>query len=136
AVKPTRPSTLPVYRFRPQRSRDRHCSRRVKSLRRVRELCDTAVAAALAAGASYADARVVLRRAQTVATRNGRVDRLDDVESEGLGVRALVGGAWGFACDRRLSTQGAQAAAAKACGFARAAGGSHERALASVEPAQ
>jgi TldD protein len=102
----------------------------------VRELCEEAVSAALAAGASYADARVVLRRAQTVATRNGRVDRLDDVESEGLGVRALVGGAWGFACDRRLSTQGAQAAAAKACGFAKATGGRHERALASVEPAQ
>jgi len=102
----------------------------------VRELCEEAVSAALAAGASYADARVVLRRAQTVATRNGRVDRLDDVESEGLGVRALVGGAWGFACDRRLSTQGAHAAAAKACGFAKAAGSKHERALAPVEPAQ
>ncbi len=102
----------------------------------MRELCEEAVSAALAAGASYADARVVLRRAQTVATRNGRVDRLDDVESEGLGVRALVGGAWGFACDRRLSTQGAQAGAARACGFAKAAGGRHERALASVEPAQ
>ncbi len=102
----------------------------------MRELCEEAVSAALAAGASYADARVVLRRAQTVATRNGRVDRLDDVESEGLGVRALVGGAWGFACDRRLSTQGAHAAAAKACGFAKAAGSKHERALAPVEPAQ
>jgi TldD protein len=102
----------------------------------VRELCEEAVSAALAAGASYADARVVLRRAQTVATRNGRVDRLDDVESEGLGVRALVGGAWGFACDRRLSAQGAQAAAAKACGFAKVAGGRHERALAPVAPAQ
>jgi TldD protein len=77
----------------------------------VRELCDEAVSAALAAGASYADARVVLRRVQTVATRNRRVDRLDDVESEGLGVRALVDGAWGFACDRRLSAEGARAAA-------------------------
>src|ERR671937_2552990 len=102
----------------------------------MRELCETAVAAALAAGASYADARVVLRRAQTVATRNGRVDRLDDIESEGIGVRALVDGAWGFACDRRLAKDGAQAAAAKACAFAKAAPGGHERALASVEPAR
>jgi TldD protein len=102
----------------------------------MRELCDEAVSAALAAGASYADARVVLRRNQTVATRNRRVDRLDDTETEGLGVRVLVGGAWGFACDRRLTTDGAQAAAAKASAFAKAAPGSHSRELAPVEPAQ
>jgi TldD protein len=101
----------------------------------MRELCDKAVSAALAAGASYTDARVVLRRNQTVATRNQRVDRLDDTETEGLGVRVLVGGAWGFACDRRLTTDGAQAAAAKACAFAKAAPGSHNRELAPVEPA-
>jgi TldD protein len=102
----------------------------------VRELCDEAVSAALAAGASYADARVVLRRAQAVATRNRRVDRLDDVESEGVGVRALVDGAWGFACDHRLSLEAARATAAKASAFAKAAPGGHRRALASVEPAQ
>jgi TldD protein len=102
----------------------------------VRELCEEAVSAALAAGATYADARVVLRRAQTVATRNRRVDRLDDIESEGLGTRVLVGGAWGFACDRRLSAEGAQAAAAKACEFAKAAPGGHRRALAPVDAAQ
>src|ERR671937_425001 len=102
----------------------------------MRELCEEGVSAALAAGASYADARVVRRRNQTVATRNQRVDRLDDTETEGLGVRVLVGGAWGFACDRRLSAEGAQAAAAKACAFAKAAPGGHERALARVEPAR
>jgi TldD protein len=102
----------------------------------MRELCEEGVAAALAAGASYADARVVLRRNQTVATRNQRVDRLDDTETEGLGVRVLVDGAWGFACDRRLGAEGAQAAAAKACAFAKAAPGGHERALAQVEAAR
>jgi len=102
----------------------------------VRELCEEAVAAALGAGASYADARAVVRRAQVVGTRNQRVERLDDTESEGIGVRVLVGGAWGFACDRRLSADGARAAAQKAAAFARAAPGGHERALAPVEPAQ
>jgi TldD protein len=102
----------------------------------VRELCEHAVAAALGGGASYADARVVLRRAQVVGTRNQRVERLDDTESEGLGVRVLVGGAWGFACDRRLSVEGARAAAEKACAFAKAAPGGHERALVPVEPAR
>jgi TldD protein len=102
----------------------------------VREVCDHAVAAALGAGASYADARVVVRRSQVVGTRNQRVERLDDSETEGIGVRVLVDGAWGFACDRRLTNDGAEAAAAKACSFAKAAPGGHRRDLAQVEPAQ
>ncbi|HYX88474.1 MAG TPA: TldD/PmbA family protein [Gaiellaceae bacterium] len=102
----------------------------------MRQLCEEAVAAALGAGASYADARAVVRRAQTVGTRNQRVERLDDSETEGIGVRVLVNGAWGFACDRRLDEQGARSAAAKAAAFARAAPGGQKRALARVEPAR
>ena len=102
----------------------------------MRELCDHAVAAALGAGASYADARVVVRRSQVVGTRNQRVERLDDNETEGIGVRVLVDGAWGFACDRRLTAEGAEAAAGKACSFAKAASGGHGRELAAVEPAE
>ncbi len=130
-----------VYQFRHQRETAILATTSVPSLApsslpAVRELCDEAISAALAAGASYADARVVLRRSQTVATRNQRVDRLDDVESEGLGVRVLVGGAWGFACDNRLSTESARDAAARASAFAKAATGGHDRALAPLEPAQ
>src|SRR5918912_1661969 len=101
----------------------------------VRDLCALAVDAALGAGASYADARVVARRSQYVATKNGRVDTVRDVESEGIGVRVLVDGAWGFASDRSLDDRAARAAAARACGFARAAPGGHERALAPVAAA-
>ena len=100
----------------------------------MRDLCAAAVAAATAAGAEYADARVVLKRDQFVTTKNGRVDRMTDAESEGIGVRVLVNGAWGFACDRRLTDDGAQNAAARACSFARAAAGRHSRALAPLEP--
>jgi TldD protein len=102
----------------------------------VRDLCAAAVAAATAAGAEYADARVVLKRDQLVATKNGRVDRMADAESEGIGVRVLVNGAWGFACDRRLSDEGAREAATRACTFARAAAGKHSRALAPLEAGQ
>jgi TldD protein len=101
----------------------------------VRELCEHAVAAALGAGASYADARVVVRRSQVVGTRNQRVERLDDAETQGIGVRVLVDGAWGFACDRRLDNGGAEAAAQKACAFAKAVPGGR-RELAEVEPAR
>jgi TldD protein len=99
----------------------------------VRDLCATAVEAATTAGASYADARAVVRRAQSVATKNGQVDAVSDVESEGIGVRVLVDGAWGFACDRRLDVHGARAAAERAVAFARAAGGRDGRALMAVE---
>src|SRR6266566_5555663 len=100
----------------------------------MRELCAAALDAATAAGAEYADARVVLKRDQLVATKNGRVERISDSESEGIGVRVLVGGAWGFACDRRLSLEGAREAALRACTFARAAAGRHSRRLAPLEP--
>jgi TldD protein len=102
-------------------------------VRAVRELCESAVEAALAAGASYADARAVVRRSQSVRTKNGRVEDVNDVESEGIGVRVLAGGAWGFACDRRLDETGAREAARRAAAFAQASPGNHDRALAPVE---
>jgi TldD protein len=102
----------------------------------VRGACEEAVAAALAAGASYADARAIVRRSQVVSTKNRRVDRVDDFESEGIGVRVLVDGAWGFACDRRVDRAGATEAAQRAAAFARAAPGRHDRELVPVEPAQ
>ena len=100
----------------------------------MRDLCAEAIDAATGAGAEYADARVVLKRTQLVATKNGRVERLGDSESEGIGVRVLVAGAWGFACDRRLSADGARDAALRACAFARAAPGNHSRALTPINP--
>ncbi|HKP19084.1 MAG TPA: TldD/PmbA family protein [Gaiellaceae bacterium] len=101
----------------------------------MRDACAAAVDAALGAGAEYADARVVVRRAQSVATKNGRVETLSDAETEGIGVRVLVVGAWGFACHGSVSATAARDAALRACSFADAAGGSGERALAPLEAA-
>jgi TldD protein len=99
----------------------------------MRHACATAVDAALGAGAAYADARAIVRRSQSVGTKNGRVETLRDAETEGIGVRVLVRGAWGFASDRRLSPEGARDAALRAFGFAAAAGGTTHRSLAPVE---
>ena len=101
----------------------------------MRDLCRNAVDAAVGAGASYADARGVFRRSQSVSTKNGNVEAVNDVESEGIGVRVLVDGAWGFAADRRLTEDGARDAAQRAYAFARAAGGG-TRTLAELEPQQ
>jgi TldD protein len=100
----------------------------------MQDLCRQAIETALAAGASYADARAIARRSQLVGTKNGDVETVSDHETEGIGVRVLVEGAWGFACDRRLEEAGAREAAQRAAAFARAAPGSHERELAPLEP--
>jgi TldD protein len=99
----------------------------------MRDACAAAVDAALGAGASYADARAIVRRTQAVGTRDGRVVSLNDAETEGIGVRVLVAGAWGFACDRRLGPAGGRDAALRAAGFAAAAGRNGDRALAPLE---
>jgi len=60
---------------------------------------DPAVAAvegALAAGAEYADARVVVSRRQSLEALNETIESLDQSESAGVGVRALIGSSWGF----------------------------------------
>jgi TldD protein len=100
----------------------------------VRDACAAAIDAALGAGASYADARAVELRAQDVETKNRTVDTLADSESEGIGVRVLVDGAWGFACDRRIEPAAARDAALRAAAFARAAGARRPRTLAPLEP--
>jgi TldD protein len=84
----------------------------------VRDLARNAVDAATTAGADYADARAVTRRSQTVATRNGEVESVSDAESAGIGVRVLVRGAWGFACDPTLDEEGGREAARRAVSFA------------------
>jgi TldD protein len=77
--------------------------------------------------AEYADARLVRTRAEKLSTRNGVLDRLDSDESEGVGVRVRVGGAWGFAAVRGTDRAGAAAALERALAVAAAqpvAGGS------------
>src|SRR3954452_8825882 len=60
---------------------------------------DPAVAAvegALAAGAEYADARVVVSRRQHLGALNETIESLEQSEAAGVGVRALIGSSWGF----------------------------------------
>ncbi len=80
-----------------------------------------ALNAARDAGASYADARIGRYRRQFVATRERQVTGVNDSESYGIGVRALVQGSWGFAATSDLTREGAQQAAREAARLARAA---------------
>jgi TldD protein len=60
------------------------------------DVATAAVEAALAAGARYADARVMHRRSESMSARNGEIEELSQDENAGVGVRALVGSSWGF----------------------------------------
>jgi TldD protein len=60
-----------------------------------------AVEAARAAGADYADARFVHEDSESITVRNQEMEGIDRSTSEGVGVRVLVDGYWGFAATAR-----------------------------------
>jgi TldD protein len=71
-------------------------------------------------GAEYADLRFEVVRAERIEARNGIVATLSDATSRGYGMRALVGGAWGFAASSDLTPAGIDATAARAVEIAKA----------------
>ena len=66
------------------------------TVRRMFDLATAAVEAALAAGARYADARIMIVRYESMSAKNGVVEGLTQTETAGIGVRALIGSSWGF----------------------------------------
>ena len=84
------------------------------------DLADAAVEGALAAGARYADARVMDRRHESMGARNGEVEELTQEGSVGIGVRALIGSGWGFFSTADLSPAAARGAGEQAAKIARA----------------
>lgn len=71
-------------------------------------------------GASYADARIVDERSRSLATKNGKVAHASDSESQGIGIRVIFDGAWGFAASKDLSRPAVEATAAHALAIAKA----------------
>ena len=86
----------------------------------MQDLARSAVEAAIAGGADYADARVVENRTETLRLRNGQIDTLEDADTIGLGIRVLAKGAWGFASSRELTGPAIQRTSAQALEVARA----------------
>jgi TldD protein len=84
------------------------------------ELATAAVEAALAAGARYADARVMVIRHESMEARNRVVESLAQTENAGIGVRALIGSSWGFQATPTFSGTAARAAGEGATAVARA----------------
>jgi TldD protein len=84
------------------------------------DYANAAVEGALAAGATYADARVVIRREERLDAQNGELEAVTHAEDAGVGVRALYGSSWGFASTSQLTDVAAKAAGAEATATAKA----------------
>jgi TldD protein len=86
----------------------------------MRDIADRLLDAADAAGATYADCRVVERTIESVMVKNGRVNNVSHFEDQGCGIRVLVDGAWGFCGTQRADAAGLEEAARLAIRIARA----------------
>jgi TldD protein len=86
----------------------------------VFDIATAAVEGALAAGATYADARVMGRKIRNLSVQNGDVQSISISEDVGVGVRALVGSSWGFQATDLLTLAGAGEAGAQATAIAQA----------------
>ncbi len=86
----------------------------------IKQLLMDALDAAKAAGASWSDARIGRYRQNFVGTREKQIVQVGDSDSIGIGVRALVNGAWGFAASQNLTREGVVAAAREAAAIAKA----------------
>src|ERR687889_1858498 len=84
------------------------------------ELTELALAAAVKAGAGYADARWVREETEGLTVTDDRVDDLEAEDSSGLGVRVLVDGRWGFAASAVVDPGRAGELARRAVEVARA----------------
>jgi TldD protein len=85
-----------------------------------KSLANTALNAATAKGASYADVRIGRYLNQFVATRENKVQRITNTESFGAGVRVLVNGCWGFASSDNITKENISKIAERAVAVAKA----------------
>src|SRR5205085_2412200 len=85
-----------------------------------KELVFLALDAVKSAGASYADVRITRGNTESVATRERQITNVSKSETYGIGIRALVGGSWGFAATRDLSKDAVAATAKQAAAIASA----------------
>lgn len=83
-------------------------------------MCETGIEAALKAGATYADVRLVERRLSSILIKNDNVEGITENSSSGFGIRALADGAWGFSSSSRMEREEVQRVAQEAVRIAKA----------------
>jgi TldD protein len=85
------------------------------------EVVRHAVEAARAAGADYSDARWVVEENEALTVKNQEMEGIDRSLSEGVGIRVLKDGYWGFAATGGTAADDVAGAASLAVDIARAA---------------
>ena len=80
----------------------------------MKDLASWAINTATQRGATYADIRVVNDRSRALATKNGKIGNASDSQSQGMSVRVIVDGAWGFASSAELERKSVETTAARA----------------------
>jgi TldD protein len=100
----------------------------------MREFTESVLDAARAAGAEYADVRVLDTESRSLAVRNGATEGIESGASFGFGVRVITGGAWGFAASAEVTPEAAVRVARQAVAIAKASAtvGAHRVSLADV----
>jgi len=88
----------------------------------LKELMMRALDLAQRHGAQYADVRMVENRTESISVKDRIVERISSFETQGLGVRVLVDGAWGFASSRNLTNDEIDQITKQAMEIARASG--------------
>src|SRR6266567_2664762 len=98
----------------------------------MKDLALRALDAVSRRGVTYADVRAVDSRERDISTKNGKAGHVSSGESQGIGIRVVAHGCWGFAATDDLTAGGIEAAAALALEIARSgtAARTHEVALA------
>ena len=86
----------------------------------MKELLLRALNTAQMRGATYADARFVATEVQSITVKNNVVEAVTSRRSQGVGVRVIANGGWGFASSPRVHAGEMDALAATAVRIARA----------------
>jgi len=86
----------------------------------LKDLIERALNVAQLKGATYADVRLVHNETESITVKNGVVEALGHSQDQGLGVRVIAEGAWGFASSAVLTTAEAERVAALAVSIAQA----------------
>jgi TldD protein len=86
----------------------------------MKDLALRALDAVARSAVTYADVRAIETREREVTTKNGKAGHVSSSESQGIGIRVLAFGCWGFAATGDVSKAGIEAAAALALEIARA----------------
>src|SRR5438034_7274196 len=84
------------------------------------DIIKRALDTATAAGATYADVRIVRHRRENVAAREDKIERVSSSEDYGVGVRVIAVGAWGFAATPVVTAAEAERVAKLAVEIAKA----------------